>query len=290
MNIPKRFWNVSVAAIGLLALFLLAAAIAEFKSIAYVGANPSQTNTITLNGTGDAYAIPDVATFTYTVTDTEKAVADAQTKATAKSNAALAVVRAAGVADKDIQTTSYSIYPQYEYQNAVCPTPAAYDASAGSGSVSSGVMIPASPPTAIAPIYCPQGKSVLTGYQVSQTTEVKLRDLTKAGSLLTSLGSAGVENLNGPNFTVDDPTAVQAEARSKAIADAQSQAQVLANQLGVSIVGIVSFTENNNGSYPVPMYAMGVADTTSSKAAATPEVSTGQQKVTDDVSITYEIR
>ena len=266
------------------------------KSINYIGTNRNQTNTITVDGTGDAYAIPDVATFTYTVTDTEKAVADAQTKATAKSNAALAVVQAAGVADKDIQTTSYSIYPQYEYQNAVCPTPAVYNASAssggasGSGSVSSGVMIPASPPTTVTPIYCPPGKSVLTGYQVSQTTEVKLRDLTKAGSLLTALGSAGVENLSGPDFTVDDPTSVQAQARAKAIADAQSQAQTLAKQLGVSIVGVASFTENNNGSYPVPMFAMGVANTASSKAAATPEVSTGQQKVTDDVSITYEIR
>jgi hypothetical protein len=201
-------------------------------------------------------------------------VADAQAKATDKVNAALAVVRAAGVADKDIQTQYYSINPHYEYQNAVCPT------YASAGSV--GSMMPT-------PVYCPPGKQTLTGYDVSQSVSVKLRDLSKAGALLTSLGSAGVENLNGPSFDVDNPDMVQSQARAAAITDAQSKAKALAGQLGVRLVRIVSFTENNN-SYPRPvMYAMGATDSISAKAAPVPEVPTGQQKVTDNVTITYEI-
>ena len=118
----------------------------------------------------------------------------------------------AGVADSDIQTTDYSISPQYEYQNAVCPQ---------NTGVSNGVMIPATT------VYCPAGKQTLTGYQVGEASSVKLRDLTKAGTLLASLGTAGVSDLNGPSFDVDNPDAVQAQARSMAISDAQSKAQEL---------------------------------------------------------------
>ncbi len=269
MNIPERFWKAATIFVFVLIAAAAVCMIAVLKSINYIGANRNQTDTITVNGTGDAYAIPDVATFSFTVTDTEKAVADAQVKVTDEVNAALAVVRAAGVADKDIQTQYYSINPHYDYQNAVCPMIASQSG---------------------APIYCPPGKQTLTGYDVSESVSVKLRDLSKAGALLASLGSAGVENLSGPSFAVDNPDSVQAEARGKAIADAQSKAAALAGQLGVSLVRITSFSDNN-GSYPGPiMYAMGAVATPSSKAAPAPEVPTGQQKVTDTVTITYEIR
>jgi uncharacterized protein YggE len=295
MNAPTKFWNVTTAFVIVLICAIVIATVKVAGSIPYTnGSNPNQ-NTITVNGTGNAYAIPNIATFSFTVSDTEKTVVDAQTKTTAAEKSTLAVVRAAGVADKDIQTQYYSISPQYQYQNAVCPEPAVYNSSvssatAGSASVSNGVMVPSivtAPSTATA-IYCPSGKSVLTGYQVSESISVKLRDLSKAGSLLASLGSAGVSNLNGPSFDVDNPDSVNAQARSTAITDAQSKAKELAKELGVSLVRITSFSENN-GSYPQPiMYAMS-AGTGSTKAAA-PEIATGQQEVSDNVTITYEIR
>jgi uncharacterized protein YggE len=280
MPIQQKVWKIGAFVGLMLGLYLIVLIIGELKTVGYIGVNPNQTNTISVNGTGDAYAIPDVATFSFTVTDTEKAVVDAQTKATAKVNAALAVVRAAGVADKDISTNSYSINPHYEYQTAVCPTPV-YNGG------SNGVMIPSIAPT---PTYCPPSKNVLTGYDVSESVSVKLRDLTKAGALLTALGSAGVDNLNGPSFDVDNPDAVQADARAKAIVDAQAKAQLLAGQLGVRLGAITSFSENNSG-YPRPiMYAMDSAVGAKSVPAAAPEVPAGQQKVTDAVSITYQIQ
>ncbi len=279
INIPERFWKFATFAALMFGVFLAAGTIRTLKSVNYVGANPTQTNTISVDGSGDAYAVPDVATYSFTVNDTEKTVADAQSKATDKINAALKVVRDSGVADKDIQTQYYSINPQYQYQNAVCPM----NASSGVSS-SNGVMVPATP------IYCPPGKQTLTGYQVSESVNVKLRDLTKAGSLLTALGSAGVTDLNGPNFSVDNPDSVQATARAKAIADAQSKANELAKELGVHIVRVVSFTENN-GSAPRPvMYAMNASAGAIDKAAPVPEIAAGQQKVTDSVSVTYEIQ
>jgi len=278
-----RAWKIATGLGGILILLFIVLTIKELASIGHVG-DSAPVNTITLNGTGDAYAIPDVATFTFTVTDTEKTVAAAQTKATAAANAALTIVRAAGVADKDIRTENYSINPHYEYQNAVCPQPAVYSSGASSGS--GGVMIPSTAPV----VYCPSGKSVITGYDVSESVSIKLRDLSKAGSLLASLGSAGVQNLNGPSFDVDNPDAIQAEARGKAISDARNKANALASELGVRIVRVVSFSDNN-GSYQRPMvYAMDSSTGAAAPKAAAPEIVAGQQKVTDTVTVTYQIQ
>jgi uncharacterized protein YggE len=266
MNLQKRAWQVGIFAGVVLSVYLVALAVGQLKSIAYIGSGIAATNTISVTGTGDAYAVPDVATFSFGVTQTSKTVTDAQSKATAKIAAALKAVRDAGVKDEDIQTTNYSINPHYEYQNAVCP-------AATNGSVS----------------YCPPGKSVLTGYDVSETITVKVRDLNKAGDIFASIGSLEVENINGLDFSVDKPADIQADARGKAIADAQSKAGQLASQLGVRLVRVVNFSEDNGGSYPRPMYAMAGVASVSDKAAA-PEIPAGQQKVTSNVTVTYEIQ
>jgi uncharacterized protein YggE len=261
MNIPNKFWSTVIGAIGLLTIFLAIISIKEIKSIFYVGKNLNMSNMITVEGTGNAVAVPDIATFSFSVTETAKTVADAQEQATKKINATLKAVRDGGVEDKDIQTQSYSINPHYEYQGSVCT---AYS--------------------------CPPSKSILTGYDVSQSIMVKVRDLKKAGALFTAIGSLDVQNINGLTFSVDEPESVKAEARAEAIANAQTKAKLLAKQLGVSLVRIVSFSENN-GSYPRPIYGMGGADMISAKVASVaPEIPVGEDKITSTVSVTYEIK
>lgn len=260
MNIPSKFWTAVITVLGLLTAFLAIVSIKEVKSWRYVGVNTTVTNTITVDGTGEAVATPDIATFSFTVSETAKTVAQAQALATEKSNAALKAVRAGGVADKDIQTIAYNINPHYEYSGGVCTAN-----------------------------YCPPSKQVLTGYDVSQTTQVKIRDLSKAGDLFTSIGSIGVQNVNGLSFAVDKPEAVKAQARAKAIAEAQSKADELARQLHVTLVRIVSFSESDNSPRPM-MYAMGGKAMAADSAPAAPEISTGEQKITDNVQITYEIK
>ncbi len=225
----------------------------------YIGAGISPSNTISVSGYGEAFGAADIATFSFSVVSEKSTVAAAQTDATAKINAITNYLKDAGVADKDIQTTDYSVYPQYEYQQIVC------------------VSYP-----------CPGGKQVLKGYQVRQTTTIKVRDLTKAGDLLTGVGGKGATEVSGLNFTFDDPNKLQNDARGKAIADAKQKADALASQLGVTLVRVVSFNENGGG-YPVPMMAYGMGGVASSKSAA-PEISVGQNKVSSNVSITYEIR
>ena len=261
MNTPLRFWNTLITFMCVLIALAAVVLIKEIKAIGYVGVSIDKTNSITVDGTGDAAAIPDVATFSFTVTETAKTVADAQSAATAKINDALKTVRASGVADKDISTDSYSINPHYEYSGGIC--------SAN---------------------YCPPSKQTLTGYDVSETISVKVRDLSKAGDIFSSIGSAGIQSVNGLNFSIDDPSSVQAQARGKAIANAQAKAKQLASQLGVSLVRVVSFDESSGGNNPRPiMYALDAKASTGAAAPA-PEIPAGEQKVTDNVTITYEIK
>ena len=246
-----------------LALFLILEAVQAFMGLRYIVAGIAPTNTITVSGQGDAYATPDIAQFTFSVVSDKATVAEAQADATKVANDITAYLTQAGVDEKDIKTTDYSIAPQYEYQNAVCPQ---------------------SPASSV--VYCPPGKQVLKGYEVRQSTQVKVRDTTKAGDLLAGIGTHGATEVSGLSFTTEDPNAVEAAARDKAIADAKTKAADLAKSLGVSLVRIVSFSENNG---PQPVYGFEAAGVMSTKAAA-PQISVGQNKVTSDVSVTYEIK
>lgn len=263
MDIQTKAWKVGTVAGVLLAVFLLALSIKEFKGIFGVGHDGyPQINMISVSGKGEEVVVPDVATFSFSVTETAKTVGDAQTKATEKTNAALAAVRSEGVADKDIKTTSYNINPHYEYVQGVC--------------TSTG---------------CNPGKSVLTGYEVSQTIEVKVRDLSKAGKLFETVGTLGVQNVNSLAFSIDDIDGVKEKAQAKAIADAREKAKKLAKSLDVRLGDITSFSDMSDQPYPY-MYAM--ADKAVSMSAGVrapaPEIPQGEQKVTSTVSITYEIK
>lgn len=262
-NIKTNVWKAGLVVAILLALFLLVVSIKEIKSLSYVGRDVAVANTITVSGKGEKPTVPDIATFSFTVIEKAKTVTEAQTLATTKTNLALKALKDAKIDDKDIKTTGYNINPNYEYQNAVCVNG-----------------------------YCPGGKSVLTGYEVSQTVEVKIRALDKAGAIFASIGSLGVQNVNGLSFSIDDIDEVKAEARELAIENAKEKAHTLARQLGVKIVRITSFTDESNN-YPIyyGRDAMMTEGATMNQAKApAPEIPAGEQKVVSNVTITYEIR
>ena len=215
------------------------------------------TDTITVQGDGQATFAPDVARISFTVENTKATVADAQAATTKQANAAIGYVKEQGIADKDIKTLSYNISPQYSYPS--CPQGA----------------------------FCPNTSPKITGYQVSESVQVTLRDLSKVGEILAGLGKLEVQNLNGPAFALDDSTAGYDAARADAINKAKMQAKLLAKQLDVSLGKIVNFSESSGG-YPYPMYALGMGG--ESKAASTPDVPTGENTYNASVSITYEIR
>ena len=251
------------ALIGILIILVIllvgAKVLAAFGLISNTKVVESTPNTIVVNGSGDVYATADVATFSYSVSETAKTVADAQSQSATISNKALDYLKTNGIADADIQTTDYSINPQYSYSQPVCTNG-----------------------------FCPSGNQTLTGYQVSQTISVKVRDTSKVGDILSGIGALGVTNVSSLQFSIDNPDALQAQARDKAIADAKSKAQALASSLGVHLGAVVNFSENTGGVVE-PVYSMALT-AKADGAAPVPSIPEGQNKISDSVSISYEIR
>jgi hypothetical protein len=258
-----RSWRVEAAIIGslvLLSIFLLAKVGSEIANYRYIGAGVHATNTITVEGEGKVTAVPNIARVTFTSSARAATVAAAQEEAANISNAALAFLKEAGIEDKDIKTESYATYPEYTYDARPC---------AGG--------------------YCPPGEQRITGYNVSQSVSVKLRDLENVGEILTGLGSARVSNISGPNFDVEDREALLRDARKQAIEQAKEKANMLAKDLGVQTVRVVSFWESGAG---MPYYAY---DTKSlgmggEVAQSAPTLPVGENEIVTRVSITYEIR
>jgi uncharacterized protein YggE len=121
---------------------------------------------------------------------------------------------------------------------------------------------------------------------VSQTVAVKVRDTSKAGALIAGIGDKGATDISNLNFTVDDIEGVKAEARTKAITDAKAKAEVLAKQLGVRVVRMTSYFEDQNG--PVPYFAK----TMSADAAvgfSGPELPVGEASTKVSVTVTYQV-
>lgn len=256
----KRIFQFGSIVLVLLGVFLAVQSIYTLTATGQLRKNSPVINSITVNGVGEQLAVPDIATFSFGAEMTSETVASAQKVVTDRINKALDILKAAGVEEKDIKTTGYNINPHYDYSRIVCSAS-----------------------------YCPPSRATLTGYDVSQTVEVKVRDTSKAGDILGKLGGVEVTNISGLSFTIDDQEKVKADARSKAIADARSKAKKLAKDLDVHLGDVVSF---NEGYSPMPymMYAKDSAVANMSEGAAAPELPVGENTVVSNVSITYEIR
>jgi len=241
----------------LLVIFVAVKVVGEIKSIGYIGKSSIQQNAITVSGKGEITTKPDIATFSFTVSEEAPVVSEAQSKSAEKMNAILAFVKQSGVAEKDVTTSSYNIYPRYEYEKI-----SAYG----------------------------YGKQVLAAYVVSQSIEIKVRKLEDAGKLLSGIGEYGATNVSGLSFSVDKQDVLAREARDKAIADAREQAIKLADSLGVKLGTIINFSESTPyRPYPM-MYAKEASVMGMGGDGAAPSIPAGENKITSDVTITYEIR
>ncbi|MBI2096326.1 MAG: SIMPL domain-containing protein [Candidatus Taylorbacteria bacterium] len=263
--VQNKFFRVGVIGTAIfLALFLAAKAIGAFKGISAAYAENPPVQTITVSGKGEVLVKPDIAVITFGVIEEAATVAAAQKKAADKMNAAIKFLKESGVAEKDIKTVNYNIYPRYEFG-------------------------PKGQRPVVYPPYPPEGTRSLVGYEISQTVEVKIRKLDEAGKILAGLGAAGVNNLSGLNLINDKEDELRKEARSKAIADARADAKKLARDLGVRLSKIISFSES--GIYPVYFGKAAVGLERGGDAAPTPpEIPSGENRIVTNVTITYEIR
>lgn len=246
----------------LLSIFLLVASVSMGKNSGR-NSNPA-TDVITVTGDGQATLPPDVARISLTIENVAATVSEAQAATTKQANAAIEYMKGQNIAEKDVKTLSYNITPQYSY-----PNPCA-------------VGVPCPPYT---------GSPKVTGYQVSETIQVTVRDLENVGTLLGGLGKLSVQNISGPAFALDDSTAGYDAARADAIKKAKTQAKELAKELGVKLGKIVNYSESSRGyDYPAMMESYGRGGAMDAKVAPVPNVPVGENTYTASVYITYEIR
>ena len=249
--------SVSIAVLVLLGIFLISLSINSFKEYKYIGKGQYPDSTITFSGTGEVFAVPDVATFNFSVTKTADSVAKAQEQVEDIISKASKILTDSGIEDKDIKTENYNVSPRYEYTQSAVGVPS---------------------------------KRVFVGYEVTQSTKVKVKNATVSGEILGKIGALEVTNMSSISFEIDDTKALERQAREMAIAEAKAKAEVLAKDLGVKLVRVISFYENSGG-YPQPYAekAMGGAMDSMAVSNVAPTLSSGQNKITSQVNVTYEI-
>lgn len=212
-----------------------------------------QVVTISVAGEGKVTAVPDIAELSFGVQTGPQPTAKAAMSMLEKSmTAAFAAVKALGIDEKDISTESLHLNPSYDWNN---------------------------------------GRQTLRGYEANQSLRVKVRDLDKVSDVLSAATNAGANQAGGVQFTIDDPEKLQAEARSEAITKAQEKARELARQLGVSLGDLQGFSEGGSGVIPPMPYmakAMMVGDAAMAEAGV--PLPPGEQEISVNVNLVYEIR
>ncbi len=255
-RMDSRLYKIGAGVMAILFVFLLTKTVTEMKGWSLIGKDMPPQTTISVSGKGEVVVKPDIATFSFSITEEDLVVGNAQDKVAKSENEVLSFLEKAGVDKADIKVSGYNIYPRYEYRGAT-----AYNS----------------------------GKQILAAYVVTESVEVKVRKTADAGKIIGSMGEYGVDNISGLTFSVDKEDVVLKEARVKAINDAEASAKQLAKDLGVSLVRIVGFSENGGG-YPVPMLYSKAEVSVAGADRFTPELPTGMNKITSNVTITYEIR
>ncbi|MFL6754462.1 MAG: SIMPL domain-containing protein [Sphingomicrobium sp.] len=198
-----------IAALTLGALALSSAGQAQQASITQSIAGTR----LDINATGEVTRVPDVAIISAGVVSRSATASAALQDAADRMQRVIAALKRAGIEDRDIQTSSVNLSPEYRYENNQPPQ--------------------------------------LVGYSATNTLSIRFRDIRNSGRILDALVAQGANQINGPSLTVDKPEAALDEARAKAIATGRARAELYARSLGMRVVRVVSVNESG-GSYPVP--------------------------------------
>ena len=238
-----------------LAVILLAAAALFVAAIGIFAGRPAaaaeeaaEKKTINVSGQSKVTASPDFATISLGVLTEDKDAKVAQRANAESMDKVIKAIKALGIAEADIQTTNYSIYPVYNYKQET-------------------------------------GESVITGYRVTNTVNVTVRDLSKTGSVIDAAADSGVNTSSSISFGISDYEEYYNEALKNAVLAADKKANTIAGALGVKLKGAV--TVNEGGGYsPLSNYAVySVRD--EAYGAQTP-IQAGTLEISAYVNIVYE--
>lgn len=236
-----------------LATMALAAASLPAMAVAQTSVTIAETApVVTLNVTETVEAAPDQAVVGTGVQTRASTATQAMRENAAKMERLIATLAKSGIAKKDIQTSGINLSAQYDYSNR-------------DGQPSAPRFI---------------------GYEASNQLTIKLRDIKKVGPLLDTLVEAGATNVNGPTFSIEDPTPMLAQARAAAMKSARAQADFYAQAAGYRSARLLTISESNSGGNPpMPMMTQRFK---ADSAAATP-VEPGQVGSSVTLTVQYAL-
>lgn len=209
----------------------------------------TKTDTFSVTGEGKATVSPDIAIIQAGVQTQAATVKQAQDQLNKNINAVSEAVKKLGISDKDIQTSNYSVHPNYDYNG---------------------------------------GQQKIIGYNATSTLTIKVRDIEKANSVLDAATASGANQVGGISFDVDDKTKAENEARAEAVAEAKKKAVDAAKIAGFRLGRIINYQEGFGGGVPPIAYAeRGV--TMAKDMANPTQVEPGSQDITVTVTLSYDI-
>ncbi len=179
---------------------------------------PAAGTVLDVSAEGRTTRVPDLATIRAGVVSQSPTAAAALTDNAQRMTKVLAALKRAGVAPRDIATSSVQLAPQYRYADNQPP--------------------------------------VITGYQATNTVSIRFRDVARSGTILDALVAEGANQIDGPNLSIDKPDAALDEARTDAIAQARRRAELYAKAAGLRVSRIVSIAESgqDTGGSPQPPF------------------------------------
>jgi uncharacterized protein YggE len=172
-----------------------------------------------ISATGDVTRVPDIAVITAGVVTRATTARSALQQNAGRMDRVIAALKRAGVADRDLQTSTINLNAEYIYANIQPPKP--------------------------------------NGYTASNQLTIRFRDIANSGTILDALVAEGANQINGPSLTIDKPELALDEARARAVAAGRARADLYARSLGLRVARLVAVSES--GGYavppPMPMYA-----------------------------------
>jgi uncharacterized protein YggE len=241
----QHFLTLAFAAITMMAVPLAARA-----------ADETPKPRITVTGEGEAAAAPDTAIISLVVMEEKPTAREALTANNEAMAKVLDGMKKAGIADRDLQTSGFSIDPRYVYPDNKDNT---------------------QPPQA----------PKIVGYAVSNSLTVRVRDLKKVGEILDQSVTLGVNQGGNLSFTNDKPDAILEEARKSAVANAIAKAKTLTQAAGVELGKVIEISEQSFAPRPMPM---GRAKMMAAAPADSVPVATGENTYNVTVNVTFEIK
>lgn len=215
-------------AIALACLALPTAAVAQTVDREALALPPGAA-LLNVTAEGRSERKPDLATFSAGVVTQAKTAAEAMAANNARMDATLAALRRAGIAERDLQTSTLQLQPQYYYPQREPPV------RRPDGTVTE-------PPEPAAPR--------IIGYEARNTLTVRLRKIADMGRVIDTLVAAGANQVEGPYFTLERPEAAADEARASALRTARQRAELYAREAGFRTARILTISEGG-GYYPV---------------------------------------